>query len=180
MSEMESNFNAHREVSGFLSLVMNGTVITPQQAKEVYRLRQYMGKLNYEERNALIPAMKKLCEGLPILKIREVIVNRDEFENGHIDISNRTVSKSRKKRFTLTSCEVHNTCTLDPVKGGKYCKWYICKTVDVGGNCNMEHIRDGTWKCVSCCRKIKDGRMCKCDTIVDEDTFRECQNVNFG
>ena len=177
-STIQLNFNPHVELLS--SLAMNGSLITPQKAKEVYRLRQYMGPMSFAERNTLIPAMQKLCQGIPIMRVRNVDVNQEEFEAGRIDIFNGTVFSSRRKRFAIVTCQTQDKCTLDPLLGGRYCRWYTCGSRDVGGRCNLEHIRDGSWQCVVCCPGRRDRRMCNCNEIQDERSFVQCQNRNFG
>lgn len=62
-------------------------------------------------------------------------------------------------------------CTTRDV--GMYCEWY---TVSRRGasEVELEHVRSGTWACVSCCN---DGMtdMCTCDEITSESSFERCQ-----
>jgi len=172
------SLNPLLEVASSLSSALNGSVITPQQAKEVYRLRQYKGELNIAERRTLIPAMQKLCQGLPIHRVKAVDVNLEEFDAGRINILNGTGSNSRKKRF-WTTCTTEDRCTLKPIHGGRYCIWYNCKTSDVGGGCDIEHVRSGRWKCVICCKgETDDPPMCACDEVIDEESFVRCQKID--
>ena len=159
------------------NLSTHGLVVDPQAAKEVYKLRLVKDKLSMQDRTKLVPAMQRLCEGLPIVKVEEVDVTEEEYRSGSLHRVNSTNLNTRRKRSEFITCggETSDRCTDAPINGGQYCRWYTCQTRNIGGECNLEHIRSGSWKCTVCCRPYRDGNMCKCDEVRDEESFVRCQ-----
>ena len=179
LSAVERDFDPIAQALGSFSMSSNMSVVTPEDAKEVFKLRKNAGKVNKMERAELLPSMQKMCEGLPILKVEEVTVSKTEYTNGNINRINSTSTNVRKKRF-FTTCDTSDRCTDAPINGGRYCRWYTCNIRDIGGDCNLEHIRSGSWQCTVCCNQRREGNMCKCDEIKDEKSFVRCQRKNLN
>ena len=188
LSNVEDRFDPIPQALSFFSMSSSGVVLTPQAAKEVYKLRLNRGKLSMEEREGLLPSMQKLCNGLPITRVEEVLVNEAEYENGSIDIFNSTSTDPDRNHRTkrafyhysgIVQCdEIHDRCTENG--SARYCVWYTCASFNVGGRCSLEHLRSGSWRCLKCCNNHKAGLMCKCDEIRDEDSFKGCQDKNWN
>ena len=176
LSAVEQDFDPIAQALGTSSHM---SVVTPQDAKEVFKLRMNNGKMSRMERAELLPSMRKMCAGIPILKVEEVTVSKSEYMNGKIDRMNSTSTNVRKKRqFSIIQCATEDICSDAPVNGGRYCRWYSCNSRDVGGNCDLTHIRSGDWQCTVCCPTRSEGNMCKCDEVRDKQSFIRCQNKN--
>ena len=184
LSTVEESFDPIPQVLSFFSLSSSGMVVTPQAAKEVYKMRLDMGKLSRQEREGLLPSMQRLCNGMPITRVEEVLVKQEEYESGRIDIFNYTSSSTdrnhrAKRAFSIVQCnKISDRCTENG--NARYCVWYTCATFNVGGRCSLEHVRSGVWRCLKCCEPQTVGLMCKCDEIRDEKSFKGCQDKNWG
>jgi hypothetical protein len=154
----------------------------PRERKILKRLDR--GKLSMQEREGLLPSMQRLCNGLPITRVEEVLVNLAEYENASIDIFNSTSTDPdknhrTKRSYGIVNCnEIYDRCTENGA--ARYCVWYTCASFNVGGRCSIEHLRSGSWRCLKCCNTHKAGLMCKCDEIRDEASFKGCQDKNWG
>jgi len=180
---LEDSFDPMAQIVSFFTTSSTGVVLTPEAAKEVYRLSLDEEEITKEQREQLLPSMQELCEGLPITRVEEIDVTKEEYESGSLDIFNSTIANHRNKRsfgFGMVSCggQMADRCT--DAKDAHYCVWYTCATLNVGGVCDIEHMRNGSWRCLKCCENKRDQRMCKCSEITDKSSFLRCQNRNWG
>ena len=73
---------------------------TPAEAKIVYQLTKTLGPVPEEDRFNMIPAIQKLCEGLPMERMVEIRVTEEEFLARTVRPANSTFQPTRFKRQT--------------------------------------------------------------------------------
>ena len=64
---------------------------------------------------------------------------------------------------------------------GHYCRWLICASAvhaDSFGTCGNIHIGNSSSRCALCCGTHSDEHQCKCNEIIDRESFIRCQKLN--
>ena len=67
-------------------------------------------------------------------------------------------------------------CTPNENEIGPWNIWYIVE--GTSPRYQLEHMINGKWSCVQCCKFYPTGRMCKCHDIFTEQKFKSCQNLH--
>ena len=177
---LEDSFDPMAQIVSFFTTSTTGVVLTPEAAKEVYRLSLDEEEITKEQREQLLPSMQELCEGLPITRVEEIDVTKEEYVSGSLDIFNSTIANHRNKRsfgqgfFSCDQGHISDRCTTH--EDAHYCAWYISDRCNSGGQCEVENICDSPWKCVQCCDVKRTDRICKCSDIYDLSSFNSCKN----
>jgi len=178
LSSVPDNFDPESMVLSSFSMAGSGEVLTPQMAREVFQLRVNRGRLPLSKRLQLIKPMQKLCQGLPINIVENIEVSGEEYARNSFNLNMTNINARRSKRTPGTPgiirCDnLADQCSTHPE--GKYCVWYTCTRKMPDGQCDIQHIMNGTWKCTTCCKDGAQGAMCGCDEITDKDSFLRCQ-----
>merc|ERR1711953_1210757 len=159
LSSSPVGYNPELSVMKTFSTSANNITVSTENVRTTFQLDYFKGNISEERRAGLLEAMQTLCKDVDIEEIEEITVSEAEFNRQSVDPTHSDSSK-RVKRERI----------------GRRCKWYWNVDPKNARKFDVTHVRNNQWSCVSCCPTKRNGSMCKCDAIVDEDSFKRCQN----
>jgi len=179
-----AGFKPKANALGAFEASTNNETLTPEQAKVTSYIDFRMGKLSQSQRGALLESMQMLCEGLDIVRINQIQVSDEEFDDiSHPIVVNATLGQDHhrfKRSFerTFSVCDTSSACSRG-VPGGRRCLWEVIPH-RTNNEMLLSHLRSQEWDCVTCCQKRQSNGMCACSEITSDASFVRCQRNLFG
>lgn len=178
---------------GSMKMHDRNLTISPENATVKQYLTMENGHISEEERANLIPTMRRLCEGMPITRMEQIAVTKEEYEQGFVNPGERFTNNNstnvhdRHKRSFGCRCSFEYIMTNKPI--GATCEWFICVAGAFTPSC-VQHLRSTRVKKCPCCggaggstgitttmRPVCANIFCPCTTIREAEDFTRCQRL---
>jgi len=171
-------FKAKANALGAFEASTKNETLTPGHAHITSYIDFRLGKLTQGERGALLESMQTLCEGLDIVRIKQVQVSDEEFDDvsGPPVLLNATVGQDHH-RVKRSACNSGFVCTRSSGRGR-----VLWQTIPRAGATAMQidMLRSTHWDCTTCCMDNRSNGYCACNKIKSVASFRRCKRGLYG